>query len=302
MESRYFDMPPADMHSLIALPNEFMAAISGIDLCLSVTGKPHAWPIRYRPSADTPGVGLGVFEQTIVMLTQGTPYLIPATDPQSASMQQLDWPYACASRPSIVSVPGGVIYAAADGLCYVGSTGPAVLTNGFFDAKTWRAMFKPESMHAVFYDGKYIAFYDNGTEQACLVFDPRDERKPFVKLSIYCTAAWVERNTATLYMVRSNVLHEWETGAPLTARWRGKRTRLPHPMNFVWGQLKSDAYPMTFELWSNGALKASKSVANGKPFRLPSGYKSDDIACAIQGSGRCTSALLSTSIEELRGV
>ena len=112
--------PPADLHSLVALPNGSFAGASGLDLRLTPAYRPYAWPDDYRFPLDYKIVGLCRFGQYIVALTTGVPYLATASDPISVVPDAIrGFPHACSSRRSIVETNRGVIYAGPSGLCLI---------------------------------------------------------------------------------------------------------------------------------------------------------------------------------------
>ena len=102
-------------------------------------------------------VGLGVFGQTLVVLTEGHPYYSSGADAANMSMQEIETPQACVAKRTIAPVQGGVMYASPDGLCLAGPSGVEVLTTMAFSKEDWQAL-SPETAFGAFSDGSYFLF------------------------------------------------------------------------------------------------------------------------------------------------
>jgi hypothetical protein len=57
---------------------------------------------------------------------------------------------------------------------------------------------------------------------------------------------------------------------------------------------------LQFQLWADGALRFSKQVKNSRAFRLPGGYKSDNVEIVLSGNVKVTGALLAETVEGLK--
>jgi hypothetical protein len=149
--------PPANLKGLVGLPNGMMAGFYDNVLCFCHPNQPHAWPIEYQQSLEYKIVGIGVFGQTAVVLTEGNPYYASGADSASVSAQKVETPQACIAKRSIVSVEGGVMYASPDGLCLAGPSGVAVVTQGSFSKTDWQASVN-DAAFAAYHDGCYYLF------------------------------------------------------------------------------------------------------------------------------------------------
>jgi len=79
LDSETWNPPPADMHSIHSLPNGNTAGLSGFDVRFAEQNIPHAWP-HFTPM-DFRGVGLGSFGGSLVIATEGHPYITSGTTP-----------------------------------------------------------------------------------------------------------------------------------------------------------------------------------------------------------------------------
>ncbi|MEY4443843.1 MAG: hypothetical protein RL442_2843, partial [Pseudomonadota bacterium] len=113
--------PPAALQGLKLMGNQAMIGFKDNTAYLSEPNLPHAWPHQYP--IDYKIVGIGVFGQSAVLLTNGFPYLLYGADPQAMSTQKMAFPWACLSKRSIVDTGDGVIYASSEGLVMISSGG-----------------------------------------------------------------------------------------------------------------------------------------------------------------------------------
>ncbi len=153
-------IPPTNLKGLVGLPNGIMAGFFGKTLCFSDPFHPYAWPVEYQHTVEYNIVGLGVFGQTLVVLTEGNPYYYSGADSASMSGQKMESVQACASKRSIVSVEGGVIYASPDGICIASPRGVELATMGAYDKFDWQAEGLTDCF-ASFSEGVYYIFVGN---------------------------------------------------------------------------------------------------------------------------------------------
>ena len=294
-----WDMPPVGLKGLVNLPNGMMAGFVGNDVYFCEPYRGFAWPTKYIQSVDAPVVGLGVFAETLVVLTKGLPYVMWGTDPNTVTSRKSELTEACVSKRSIVSMSGGVIYASPNGLVMIGPSGGQLLTGGIIDKEFWTSL-NPSSIEAYHYDGRYIAFYDNGTPGG-FQFDPADGNQPFSMIEATAQAGYNDLVRDALYLNMGGTVRQWdEGGAPYTYLWRSKIHEAPHQINFGWGQVIAGAYPLTLRVYADGELKHSQVVSNREPFRLPSGYLADDWELELTGTNKVTAVYLAQGIDELK--
>lgn len=215
-----WDPPPTDLIGLIGLPNGIMAGFRGNELRLSEPYMPHAWPISYRQVVDQAIVGLGFFGTTIVIATAGYPYLLTGVHPSAMSLTKLPSLLPCVSKRGVVSTEMGVIYPSAAGLVMVNGGGATNVTDTMMSRDEWQARY-PASLHACYFDGKYLGFYSrgllNGLEDgAGLVFDPREPLATLTELPFYRYASYVEPTEDQPYLcdydLVKNTITKWEGG------------------------------------------------------------------------------------------
>jgi hypothetical protein len=191
------------------------------------------------------------------------------------------------------------MYPSPNGLVMVGSSGGQLLTGGIIDKEFW-ATLAPETISAYHYDGRYIAFYDNGTPGG-FQFDPADGNQPFSMLEATASAGYNDLVRDSLYLNIGGTVRQWdEGGTPYTYTWRSKVFEAPSELSFSWGQVIAGAYPVTARIYADGALRHTQIVASGAPFRLPGDATYTDWEIELTGTSKITSVYLAQGIDELK--
>jgi hypothetical protein len=294
-----WDMPPAGLKGLINMPNGMMAGFLGNDVYFCEPYRGFAWPTKYVQAVDSPVVGLGVFAETLVVLTKGHPVIMWGSDPNTIVTRKSELAEACVSKRSIVNMSGGVVYASPNGLVLVGASGGRLITEELVDKEFWTGLV-PESISAYHYDGRYIGFYDNGAPGG-FQFDPADGNQPFSMLETAASAGYTDLVRDALYLNIAGTVRQWdEGGTPFTYTWRSRIHEAPYPTNFGWGQVFAETYPVTLRVYADAVLKHTQIVASSAPFRLPGGFKALDWEIELTGVNKVTRVTLAQGIDELK--
>lgn len=294
-----WEPPPAGLRGIVNMPNGMMAGFLGNDVYFCEPYRPFAWPTKYMQACDAPIVGLGVFAETLVVVTRAHPVIMFGSDPNTIAVRKSELAEAGVSKRSIVSMSGGVMYASPNGLVMIGPSGGRLITEGLIDKDFWTSL-NPSSIEAYHYDGRYVGFYDNGTE-AGFQFDPSDGNNPFSMLEAHANAGYNDMVRDALYLNFAGTVRQWdEGGTPYTYTWRSRIWEAPHELNFGWAQVIAGAYPVTLKVYADGALKHTQAVASAEPFRLPAGFVATDWEVEITGTAKVTAVYLAQGIDELR--
>lgn len=294
--------PPANLKYLIGLWNGMMAGISGRSVRFCEAYVPYAWPLAYEilPPHYTP-VALGAFGQTLVILTNGTPIVSTGGSPESMDEQPTEFNQACVSPESVVSMGHGVAWASPDGLCYLGSGGAKVLTEGVMTRDDWQAI-KPETLVGGMYEGRYIGLYTVAGVTKGFVLDPRNPAGLYF-FDFPANAVYFDDLQDALFILDGVNIKKWDAGAALNVTFKSKLFRLPKPMaGFGCAQVLADAYPVTCKLYADGTLKHTQTVASASPFRLPGGYHCESVQIEVVSSGAVQSVVVAHSMQELAQV
>lgn len=286
------------LKNLTSLWNGMMAGITGNSVRFCEAYVPYAWPIAYDVvPPDAKPVALGVFGQSLLVLTTGRPLLVAGSSPDSMDQQPLEMSQGCVAERSVVSMGSGVAWASEDGLCWYGSGGARILTAGLMTREDWQALV-PSSIIGKMYEGLYFGSYDDGSGRKGFLIDPASPQGLYF-LDMGYVAMHFDELRDQLYVLDGSSIKKWDAGAAMTCRARSKQFQAPRPMNFGAAEVTADAYPVTFRLFADGVLKHTQSVTGRNPFRLPSGFLAQDWQIEIEGANAVQGAAIGTSIREL---
>ena len=292
--------PPATLRGLTNLPNGIMAGFVGRDIYFCDPYHPHAWPVEYNQTIDYPVVGLGRMDTTLVVLTTGSPYIIQGSHPDSMVVVKSDLDQACASKRSIVSANGVVMYASPDGLVMLSTGGSKLVSESAFTYAQWQSFFNPSSIHAYMHDRKYVAFYDTGAVSGGFIYDLLSGQ--FIFHSVYATAGYTDLVNDKLFLAFADrTVKVWQAGTALSYIWTSKKFSMPQEMMYSCSQVEAEAYPVTAKFYVDGTLVHTQTVANRRPFRLPV-VVGRDWEFRIEGNTEVFSMATAQSIQELAGV
>jgi len=297
--------PPSNLTHLIGLWNGMMAGISGRSIRFCEAGVPYAWPIAYEviPSNTQP-VALATFGQTLVVLTNGNPSVITGSSPDSLDEAPMDFDQACVSAASAVGMRTGVAWASPDGLAYLGSGGPQLLTQGTMTRDDWQALH-PETIHGYIYEGRYFGFYNDGAGRKGFVLDMANPNGIYF-LDFGCDAAYSDQLFDGLYALDGVNVQRWDAGTPKTVTFRSKIFRQPKPVTtFACAQVVGDqtvGLPATFKLYVDGVLKHTCSVVDTNGFRLPSGFYGNNFQVEVSATTAIQIVMMAHSMQELAKV
>lgn len=279
-----------------------LAGISGNSVRICEPYTPYAWPVAYEIlPPDSKPVGVGVFGQSMVVLTTGRPMVVAGVTPDGLDQQPIEMPQGCVAVRSIVSMGSGVAWASEDGLCWIGAGGARVVTMGLMLREDWQALV-PSSIIGKFYEGLYFGSYDDGTGRKGFFLDPQNPTGIYFLDTGY-TALHFDELRDQLYVLDGTSVKAWDAGTTkMTYRARSKLFSVPKPSNFGAAEVLASSYPMTFRLYADGVLKHTETVASRAPFRLPAGFLARDFQIELEGTEPVQAVSIANSIVELSQV
>lgn len=299
LQTSDYDMPPADGHSLVEMWSGMAAMLSGkaVRLCEAYTV--YAWPEGYKlPLGDTP-VGQAVFDQNLLVLTTGRPYILTGQTPDAMSMSPIELDQACVSKRSIVSFGSAVVWASPDGLYAMSSGGARNLLDGIMTRDDWQAL-KPDTILGARYEGRYYGFYDAGAGLKGFIVDPRNPQG-IIFLDDGYNAAFRDPLTDALYVLPTTSVRKWNASAfPMTATFKSKVFRQQRKTTFTCAQVLADDYDtVTLKVYADGLLRKTRTVTDGKPFRLPQGFRALDWQVEVSAKSPVLAVILGESMADM---
>jgi len=242
LPSLFWEPPPDDLKGLVAMPNGILAGFRGNQVWFSEPYYPHAWPAQYMLTVDFNIVGLGVYQQTLVVLTTSFPYLISGVSPISMSQQKLPIPQPCVSKKSIASDQYGVLYASPNGLVSLGSGTQDVVTTPLYTRDEWQEL-NPQTLVGMIYNNMYLGFYTQTINTRALVLS-RGDIPPLVELDFPARSVFVDRSTSDIYAISNadNKVYQLDASEInfTTYEWLSKKFVMPNPTNFAALKISAD--------------------------------------------------------------
>lgn len=169
-----YDSPPSGLRGLTVIQNNILAGFVGNTVYFSEPKIPHAWPREYAIVLEHNVVGLSVISGSLVVLTDGYPYLISGSDPAAGmSIQKVDALFPCVSGRGIVKLANMVAYPTNDGLAiYSPFSGSQLITKYNYNDDTWKADLDPRTIIAGYYNEAYFASFGNAPQASGPVVEP----------------------------------------------------------------------------------------------------------------------------------
>jgi hypothetical protein len=159
LESLYWYAPPEDLQGIVPFPNGITVGWRENEVWFSEVYRPHAWPPNYVLTTEFPIVGIGVCGTSIIVCTQGSPYLINGVNPSSMAMMKINLPEPCLHRASIVSTDTTVLYVSQNGLIQIASSGQGSnVTEGWISRERWQELTPQQHVRAIKHATSYFAF------------------------------------------------------------------------------------------------------------------------------------------------
>jgi hypothetical protein len=305
-QSDNYSPPPTGLEGIIAINDGMLAGFVGNLLYLTVPGEPHAWPEEYAITLEAPIVGLAAVLGNIVVLTESYPYLVAGSTPAVMSVSRLDTLYPCLSRRSIVNMNYGVVYATHEGLAvFSGSSGTQLITRTMFNSDTWNTEIDPSTIVATFYRDQYFASHSGGA--FTFEFD-RETGGSFVDCDQIFTAPFFDTLTNSLYYVTGTdgIVYRWDdlTQDPQTLRWKSKVMILQDYTNLGAARVVADynSGSVVFRMYVNKVLFFTKTLTDDKPFRLPTGYRTDTYEFEVETDRRVRSIHVAETMTGLKQI
>lgn len=158
LQSTTWTAPPADLVGIVSLPNGMIAGFRAGELWFCEPYRPHAWPAAYTLAVEYPIVGLGVQNQTLVVLTAGYPMIATGINPSSITLSKLAAFEPCASRGSILSAPEGVYYSSPNGLILIANGRATNVSEKLIQKDRWNTLVGVSTLRAANLGSAYFAY------------------------------------------------------------------------------------------------------------------------------------------------
>ncbi len=289
-----FDPPPDALAGLTIMPGGILAGFVGKVVYFCEPYQFHAWPVRYQILVEDAIVALGVFGNSLLVSTTGTPYVITGSRPGYMSVDRIEINEACLSKPGMVDLGSAIAYPSPNGLIVIGRGINKNVTEGTHRLQDWQALH-PETFIGFNHRGRYFAFFDVGFEQQLLSIDLNGQ-VGFYQVSADC--AWSDAQSGETYLVQGQNVLKFNAGSALSMVWKSKPFYRTTPQGFGVGQVRSKTYPLWLALNAEGTTIHTQTVTGPKPFRLPS-HRAISEEFVVTGTSEVELVILADSMYEL---
>ncbi len=139
-----------------------------------------------------------------------------------------------------------------------------------------------------------------------IIFDPNKEEIGFSTGDEIAVGSYNDIENDALYFTDGSRIYQWEgdSGNQQAYLWLSGKLRMREPVNIGAAIVEADSYnDVVLRLWAeiSGAmvLKATITVADGEPFRLPGGYLANVYEFSLTGTDTITRVSVAESIWDL---
>lgn len=303
-----WEVPPTDLKGLIGLWNGMIGGFFGKSYAVCEPWKPWAWPVEYQDTVPDDIVGTGKWMQNWLILTTAQPYIVNGDGPLALSNQPVPFDQACSSKRSIVSMGHGVAWVSPSGLCYMGSNGPRIVTEGILTPEQWSAL-GPSTMIASRYERYYVCSCPSASPYAGFMIDPLDPTG-IVWLTQGARGMYYDPISDRLYLQDTgNTIKRFNAGTALEVLFKTGVKRHPYATNAGFALVVADSpISVGLTIWANVLQPGggytwtqvfTRTVTAGEPFALPGGYLAQEFQAQVVTTGPVQGLLLAEGIEDL---
>ena len=238
LPSRLWNAPPDDLEGLISMPNGMMVGYVGKDIYFCEPYRPHAWPEGYVLTVDYNIMGLGAFDNTLVIVTEGQPYIASGISPETMTLSKLELNLPCINKRSVQDLGYAVVYASHEGLVSVSAGGARVVTEQLISRTEWMKL-DPYTVVSGQFQGRYYASYryiDQYLEEhkGTIIIDMSGEMPFIIRSDISPKAYYYSIRDGALYYLKEGSVFEYDARREINniMAWKSKLFVLPRPTNF----------------------------------------------------------------------
>lgn len=208
------EAPPYDLRCVLAVPGGYYVGISPSNpktVFFSDIGLVYSWPVAYRYDVGDNIVALAVTSNTVYALTDGWPYVLSGTAPESMSVAKLAGPAACVSPRGVCVYRNSAYFVSNAGLMVIANSADAGtvcanLTDKVFTKDQWLAMNPKDSMVGQF-DGALFLFFrdEDGKALPGLTIDLAESADSVTTHKEAARCVCTDNATDRMYYVREEV-------------------------------------------------------------------------------------------------
>lgn len=224
--------PPEGLDGLIALPGGMMVGFTDNTLHFCEPYQPHAWPAKYDISVVYNIIALALWQQSLVVITNGPPSTGAGNSPANYQLTQVQVAEPCIARGSVITDLMGVYYASQNGLVMLNYYGMQNQTLSLFTKNIWLTEYHADKIIACRHRSQYLAITG---EETGFIIDYAEQRLGVMKLTTFedVVSIWNDEYNGSTYAMADGKVLLWDspTSQKLMFRWRSKQFFRPMPEN-----------------------------------------------------------------------
>ena len=204
------ESPPYDLTDMTFVPGNFYAGRSRSmphTVLFSDVDNPTNWPMAYRYDVRDNIVKLAVTSNSVFALTDGTPFVLSGTAPESMTIASLATPAACVSEKSVVVLNNVVYFASNYGLMAIedGATVESScqnVTEKYLSVDQWQALNPESCMIGAYRGALYMFFHKKEGTAVNMRFDLQAGTNALTTHDEEARCVVVDNRTGKMYFVR----------------------------------------------------------------------------------------------------
>lgn len=169
---------------------------------------PTSWPVDYWLDVGDNIVRIAVVASTVYVLTDGNPYVISGTSPDSMTVARVGTAAACVSKNGVCVMENRLYFVSNRGVYVMGPDDAAgtvckCVTEQFFTKEQWQEL-NPSSALLYGHDGSLFMFFTkaDGKTHAGYIWDLADGTPVMTQHDEYATCMCTDDRTDDMYFVR----------------------------------------------------------------------------------------------------
>jgi hypothetical protein len=204
------EAPPPDLVDMTFVPGNFYAGRARSmphTVLFSDVDNPTNWPTAFRYDVRDNLVKLAVTSNSVFALTDGTPFVLSGTAPESMTVASLATPAACVSERSVIVHRNIVYFASNDGLMAIADGANAGsscqnVTEAYLTPDQWQELNPKSCIIGVHRDALHMSFHRKDGTPVNMRFDLRDGATALTTHDEEARCAVVDHRSGKLYFVR----------------------------------------------------------------------------------------------------
>ena len=204
------EAPPFDLLDMSFVPGNYYAGRSRSmphTVLFSDIDNPTNWSTSFRYDIRDNIVKIAVTSNSVVVLTDGTPFVLSGTAPESMTTASLAAPAACVSEKSVVVLHNAVYFASNQGICVIyGSSDEGTvckcLTEQYLTKEQWQALNPASCIMGAFDNALHMFFHLADGSRKAFILDLAESANALTTHDEIATCVCTDDRSDDMYFIR----------------------------------------------------------------------------------------------------